>query len=56
MAAQILTKWRLKWLKFGGGGMCTGYIMAVGKVSPEGEFRPLLFSHSWTTQRPELIC
>ena len=39
-----------------GGKMCTGYIMAVGEVHPEGEFRPLLFSHSWTTRRPESTC
>ena len=33
MVAEILTKWRPKWPKLEG-KMCTGYIMAVGKVSP----------------------
>ena len=42
MAAEIRTKNAGKMAKIGG-KMCTGYIMAVGKVSPEGEFRPLLF-------------
>ena len=47
-AAEIQTKWPIKWLKLEG-KMCTGYIMAVGKV-------PLLFLHSWTTQEPESTC
>ena len=33
MAAEIRAKWQLKWLKLQE-KMCTGYIMAVGKVSP----------------------
>ena len=30
--------------------------VAVGNVSPRGEFKPLLFLHSWTTQGPESTC
>ena len=44
MAAEILTKRRPKWLKLEE-KMCTGYIMAVGKVSPgRGIWATIIFT------------
>ena len=60
MAAEIRTKWRPKWLKLEE-NMCNDDIMAIimdmsVRCHPEGEYRPLLSSHSWITQRPESAC
>ena len=30
--------------------------VAGGKVSPRGDYKPLLFFHCWTTQGPESNC
>ena len=44
MDADILTKWRPKWLKLEE-KMCTGYIMAVGKVAPgRGIYATIIFT------------
>ena len=67
MFLLLQTKKQKEWLrKYGqNGGLMAGivgqnvyllYMMAEGKVSPEGGFKPLLFSHSWTTQGPESTC
>ena len=54
-AAEIQTKWPIKWLKLE--GKCVLAILWLSvRCHPEGEFRPLLFLHSWTTQEPESTC
>ena len=60
---QTKKKWLLKYGQNGGQNgknwmeKCVLAILWLSvRCHPEGEYRPLLFLHSWTTQRPASTC